>query len=258
MTFDDLDRSMRVFETVNDHRILPGISIVARLDGRNFTRLTKETLACEAPFDQRFRDLMADTVEHLMRHSGFAVTYGYTQSDEISLLLAPDDDTFGRKLRKIVSILAGEASATFSLAAGVVACFDCRVSQLPTSDHVVDYFRWRSEDAHRNALNAHCYWLLRGQGMDASRATSALEGMSVADKNELLFRNGTNFNTLPEWQRRGLGFYWDRSEGTPDPHARRSEDRVPGRRIVRDLALPMKDAYDAYVRSRIDSSRRDR
>lgn len=258
MIFEDLDRSMRIFETVNDHRVLPGISIVARLDGRNFTRLTKETLACEAPFDERFRDLMADTVEHLMRRSGFAVTYGYTQSDEISLLLAPDDDTFGRKLRKIVSILAGEASAAFSLSAGVVACFDCRVSQLPTSDLVVDYFRWRSEDSHRNALNAHCYWLLRRQGMDASGATGALEGMSVADKNELLFRNGTNFNTLPEWQRRGVGFSWDRPDGATDPHGRRSEDRVRGRRIARDLALPMKDAYDAYIRSLIDSSRRDR
>lgn len=258
MIFEELDRSMRAFETVNDHRVLPGISIVARLDGRNFTRLTKETLACDAPFDERFRDLMADTVEHLMRHSGFAVTYGYTQSDEISLLLAPDDDTFGRKLRKIVSVLAGEASAAFSLAAGVMACFDCRVSQLPTSDLVIDYFRWRSEDAHRNALNAHCYWLLRGQGMDASGATGALDGMSVAGKNELLFRNGTNFNTLPEWQRRGVGFFWDRGTATPDPQRHRADDRIRGRSIVRDLALPMKDAYDAYVRSRIGPARNDR
>ena len=239
MTFEMLDRSMRVFETTNDLRVLPGISMVARLDGRNFTRLTKETLRCEAPFDSRFRDSMAETVEHLMANSGFAFTYGYTQSDEMSLLLAPEDDTFGRKIRKLVSILAGEASARFSLSAGVMAVFDCRISQLPSTDLVVDYFRWRAEDAHRNALNTHCYWLLRKQGHDSGRATDALSGMSVAAKNELLFHNGLNFNDTPKWHRRGIGFYWERTDGSP------------GRRIVRDLELPMKDAYDAFVRSRI-------
>jgi tRNA(His) guanylyltransferase len=57
-------------------------------------------------------------------------------------------------------------------------------------DLVVDYFRWRNEDAHRNTLNAHCYWLLRKQGKGVGDATSALKGMSVADKNELLFQSG--------------------------------------------------------------------
>ena len=37
-----------------------------------------------------------------------------------------------------------------------LAAFDCRISQLPSLDLVVDYFRWRGEDARRNALNAHC------------------------------------------------------------------------------------------------------
>ena len=124
MTFEMLDRSMRVFETTNDLRVLPGISMVARLDGRNFTRLTKETLRCEAPFDSRFRDSMAETVEHLMANSGFAFTYGYTQSDEMSVLFRRDESAFGRKLRKFLSVLAGEASARFSLSLGAVGAFD--------------------------------------------------------------------------------------------------------------------------------------
>ncbi len=32
--------------------------------------------------------------------------------------------------------------------------------------------------------------------------------MSVANKNELLFQNGINYNDLPAWQKRGIGFYW--------------------------------------------------
>ena len=67
---------------------------------------------------------MIATVEHLM-NCGFRVVYGYTQSDEISLLLHRDDALFDRKLRKLVSVLAGEASACFSLRLGALACFEC-------------------------------------------------------------------------------------------------------------------------------------
>ena len=41
MKFDDLDNKMRVFETAADRCVLPDIYIVARIDGRNFTTLTK-------------------------------------------------------------------------------------------------------------------------------------------------------------------------------------------------------------------------
>ena len=59
---------------------------------------------------------------------GFNMLYGFTESDEISLLFSPDENSFGRKLRKLISILAGEASAKFSLRLGDMACFDCRIS----------------------------------------------------------------------------------------------------------------------------------
>ncbi len=198
MNFEELDRRMRVFETAHDHCVLPGLYIVARLDGRDFTRLTKEVHPFESPFDERLRDYMTATTEYLMT-CGFGVVYGYTQSDEISLLFRRDEQTFGRKLRKYDSILAGEASARFSLLLGAIGCFDCRISQLPTADQVIDYFRWRQEDAHRNALNAHCYWALRKTGQSVKAATQALLGLSVADKNELLYRHGINFNDLPGW-----------------------------------------------------------
>jgi tRNA(His) 5'-end guanylyltransferase len=253
MKFDELDDRMRVFETMNDLCVLPGLHMVARLDGRSFTRLTKEEHSFAAPFDQRFRDLMVETAEHLMTASGFRFVYAYTESDEISLLFGPDEDRFNRKLRKLVSILAGEASAKFSLLLGAVGVFDCRISQLPTVELVVDYFRWRNEDAHRNALNAHCYWCLRKQGASVTQATAKLEGLSIADKNELLFRQGINFNDLPLWQRRGVGLVFETYE-RPATNPKTGEAILAIRRRVRRLLeLPMKDAYSDFLRALVAS-----
>ncbi|WP_442484464.1 tRNA(His) guanylyltransferase Thg1 family protein [Aeoliella sp. SH292] len=246
MKFDDLDSRMRVFETSDDRCVLPGIYMVARLDGRSFTRLTKEVQAFEAPFDERFRDAMVRTVEHLMQ-CGFRVTYGYTESDEISLLLDRDETTFGRKTRKLISILAGEASSHFSLYLGVPACFDCRISQLPRKSDVVDYFRWRNEDAHRNALNAHCYWALRKEGKDAMDATKELAHLTNAAKNELLFQRGVNFNLVPSWQKRGVGVVWSNHEKHSTNSLTGQPVSTPRRRLRSVLDLPMRDEYSEFV-----------
>ena len=207
MNFDELDRKMRIYEQSIDQYILPDVYLVARLDGRSFSRLTKEICNFEAPFDVHFRDMMVNTVRQLM-DCGFRVVYGFTESDEISLLFHKDENTFGRKVRKFNSILAGQASAAFSLLLGQVVAMDCRLVPLPTLEKVRDYFLWRQEDAHRNALNAHCYWMLRKEGLDAQAATNQLEGKNAAYKNELLFSRGINFDKLPFWQKRGIGVYW--------------------------------------------------
>lgn len=251
MKFDELDQKMRVFETAHDLCVLPGLYMVARLDGRSFTRLTKEVHQFEAPFDPRFRDLMVETAEYLMSGCGFNLIYGYTESDEISLLFGLEENSFGRKLRKLISILAGEASAKFTLLLGAVASFDGRISQLPSVDRVVDYFRWRNEDAHRNALNAHCYWLLRKQGQSVGAATGVLKGMSVAAKNELLFQQGVNFNDLPLWQKRGIGLYWEEYNRPAENPVTGAQVLARRRRIHRDFDLPMKDDYSAFLRKLI-------
>ena len=219
MKFDDFDKQMRVYEESLDQYILPDLYIAARLDGRSFTRLTKEICKFEAPFDIRFRDLMISTVKALMT-AGFRIIYGYTESDEISLLFHPEDNTFSRKVRKINTTLAGEASAAFSLALGMPATFDCRVIPLPNRGRVADYFLWRQEDSHRNSLNAHCYWILRKEGIGAVPATNMLEGMSVPDKNELLFSKGINYNDLPDWNEGFDELYYVKIDGdhfTADP-----------------------------------------
>ena len=117
MNFDELDSKMRVYEQSIDQVLLPELYLAARLDGNRFTRLTKELCHFEAPFDMKFRDMMVETVKSLMNY-GFRVIYGYTESDEISLLFHPEENTFGRNVRKYNSILAGVASASFSMSLG--------------------------------------------------------------------------------------------------------------------------------------------
>ena len=254
MNFNELDAKMRVYETAHDHCVLPGLYMVARLDGRGFTRLVREVHDFEAPFDRRFHDFMVETTRHLMQ-CGFDVQYGYTESDEISLLFRRDESSFGRKLRKLVSVLAGEASGKFSLLLGDLACFDCRISQLVSDELVIDYFRWRSEDAHRNALNAHAYWMLRKEGQTRRAATAAIEGLSVSDKNELLFARGVNFDTLPAWHKRGSGVYWEAYDKIGvDPRTGR-ETIATRRRLRVDEALPRGEAYAEFLRRFLSSGR---
>lgn len=246
MKFDDFDAKMRVYEQSLDQVILPDLYLVARLDGRTFTKLTKEICQFEVPFDERFRDLMVGTVRHLM-NCGFRIVYGFTESDEISLLFHPEDSTFGRKVRKMNSTLAGEASAAFSLALGRVAVFDCRVVPLPNRERVRDYFVWRQEDAHRNALNAWCYWTLRKEGMSQLKATKHLQGKTVTFKNELLFQRGINFNELPKWQKRGIGIYF--CEEFREGYNPVTQEQVQAKRrgLYVDYELKIKEEYRRWV-----------
>jgi tRNA(His) 5'-end guanylyltransferase len=169
-----------------------------------------------------------------------------------------DESLFDRKLRKYLSVLAGEASSALSLRLGAPACLDCRISQIPAAELVVDYFRWRNEDAHRNALNAHCYWTLRRTGASVKQATERLLRLSVSDKNELLFQHGVNFSKLPQWQRRGIGAYWERVEKAAVNRKTGKAVTAVRRRLKVDFELPMKEAYERFLKEIVDASRGDR
>ena len=254
MKFDELEQRLRIFETAQDQSVLPGVHMVARLDGHGFTRLTKERHRFKVPFDVRFRDHMVATVEHLMQNTGFRIIYGYTQSDEISLLFHLEETTFARKIRKYNSLLAGESSARFSLLIGDLAAFDCRISQLPRTEDVVDYFRWRNEDAHRNALNSYCYWTLRRTGLSSQAATAKLVGMPVAEKNELLFQHGLNFNDVSNWQKRGVGIYWEMYEKEAWNPKTATPVVAQRRRLKVNFDLPMRDQYSQFVHRLLEST----
>ena len=246
MKFDDLDKKMRIYEQSLDQIIVPGMFMAARIDGRSFTRLTKEICRFEAPFDIRFRDMMVNTVKALI-DCGFRVVYGYTESDEISLLFDPSEDTFGRKVRKYNSILAGTASATFSLELGKPAVFDCRIIALPNTELVQDYFLWRQEDANRNALNSWCYWTLRKEGMSVAEATASVSGKSIAYKNELLFERGINYDKLPSWQKRGIGIWWDTVEKTGYNPVKKREETAVRRTLRTEYELPVGIEYAELI-----------
>lgn len=247
MKFDDFDLKMREYETSSDVCVAEDVWMVARIDGRGFTRLTKDVCKYEAPYDVRFRDLMIATTKSLMQ-CGFHVVYGYVQSDEISLLFDLQEKQFGRKMRKFNSVLAGQASAHFSLGIGQLATFDCRVSQLPDRQHVVDYFRWRQQDAIRNSLNSWCYWKMRESGCSARRATSRMVGMTVQEKQQTLKDEfGVDFELQPRWQRHGVGLRWERYSKEATNRLTGVKVEVNRRRIEVDSELPRGDTYRRYL-----------
>ena len=210
MRFDDLDTKLRKYETAYDFCIPPENYIVVRLDGRGFTRLTKEIWQFEAPFDVHFRDLMVETTAHLLQ-CGFNIIYGYTQSDEISLLFHLNDDSFNRKERKILSILAGEASAKFSVMHGQIATFDARVCILP-NQHLVD-----------------------------------VKGLNRQEKHDLLFSQQINFNELPAWQKRGTGIYWKDVEKTGLNPKTGEPTQTTRRQLFTDFDLPLNEFYSEFI-----------
>ena len=254
MKFDDFDSTMRVYEQSLDQVILPDMYIVARLDGRTFTRLTKDKCHFEAPFDEKFRDLMIHTAKSAME-CGFRIIYGSHESDEISLLFHPEDNSFGRKVRKLNTTLAGEASAAFSLALGMAATFDCRIVPLPNLKRVTDYFLWRQEDSHRNSLNAWCYWTLRKEGLSKKAATELLSGKSISYKNELLFQRGINYNELPSWQKRGIGLYYKDVIKKGFNPLTNEETETIRRMICPDLELPLREAYVKMILDIIENEK---
>jgi tRNA(His) 5'-end guanylyltransferase len=248
----ELEQRMRALEYFHSLRLLPGAWPIVRVDGRGFTRFTASRF--EKPFDPRFRDLMVATARTLLEElQGLCA---YTESDEISVLLPPEWDLFDRELEKVVSVSAGIASATFTRACGETAHFDSRVWLGANQELVIDYFHWRQADAARGALNGWCYWTLRKSGKSVAEATGALERRTFAEKNELLFQHGINFNNLPLWQRRGVGLYWEGYTKTGFNPITQQEVLATRRRIKVDEELPMKEEYSRLLRRILEAPRR--
>jgi len=249
MNPDEFERRMRAGECFHALRVPPGNWAVLRLDGRGFSRLTEARF--EKPFDLRFHDLMCETSQALVGDLG--ALYAFTESDEISVLLPRESTLFDREVEKLVSVSAAIASSIFSLGLGAPAQFDSRIWVGARAEDVADYFRWRQSDAGRCCLNGWAYWTLRKAGQTVSQATQRLEGSTVAEKNELLFRHGINFNDVPRWQKRGTGCRWESYEkGGVDP--RKGEQvSVVRRRVAIDHDLPLGDAYGRFITEILES-----
>jgi tRNA(His) guanylyltransferase len=61
-----------------------------------------------------------------------------------------------------------------------------------------------------------------------------------------------NFNDLPLWQKRGIGFYWEEvdKEGF---NPKTNEQVISKRRQLKvDMELPMKDEYSKFILDKIE------
>ena len=255
MQSDQFDKLMRSFEWFHSLKVPLDNYIVLRIDGRSLTKFT-EAANFEKPFDIGFSGMMRGTTDALITE--LDAVYGFTESDEISILLRKDFNLFDREVEKLVSVSAALASSKFTILweeehqyplPGTIQpiAFDARIWFAGSQERVIDYFRWRAADAVRCGLNSWAYWTLRKEGMSRSAATSQLFGIGPDAKNEILFKHGINFNDLPAWQKRGIAFYWEDYEKRGLNPKTGEEKTAIRRRLITDINLPVGDKYSAFV-----------
>lgn len=155
---DDFGNRMKAYEAAETARKLdPMLPIYARIDGRAFSSFTR---GMQRPFDLSMTIAMTEATKHLV-HATHA-RFGYTQSDEISLVWladAPGSDVFfSGKVQKMCSVLASLAAAKFARTipaeyADRLPHFDARVFQLPSKEEAANAFLWRAMDARKNAIS---------------------------------------------------------------------------------------------------------
>lgn len=221
--------------------------LVACIDGRGFGRMLRRRPEVESSLDLRIRDVMIATADQLM-NCGLRISYAYTHSDKISLLLHRDE-AHGRDRSELVSILAGEASAKFTLLIGELACFACRLHTLPDVDSVVDYFGERQVDAERSAIVAQGELAMRRAGEGASARFEDLD----AARQRVLLRE-LDLASLPIWQRRGVSLRWMQLQPLQPVNG---QVLPPLRRIRVELELPGGDDYEELLRERIAEATSD-
>lgn len=187
--------------------------VIVRLDGKAFHSFTKGFVR---PFDHVLMTAMQSTMLDLCR-SIQGAAFGYTQSDEISLLLIDylNLDScawFDNEVQKICSVSASMCTLYFNKhfscevanaadgspehkarmkAAETGGMFDARCFNVP-KDEVTNYFLGRQNDATRNSIQmvGQCYFKQR-----------ELQGKSGNDiQDMLLTQHDVNWNncTVPE------------------------------------------------------------
>lgn len=246
MKFDEFDKKMRKFEQSLDQVIPADSFMVARLDGKGFTKLTKKDMILDKPFDIRFRDAVINTIKYLM-NGYFQISYAYNESDEISLLFQTHADKFGRKVRKYNSILAAETSVHFSHQIGQTAIFDCRMIALPDLDAVQDYFAWRQADSGRNSVLAHCYYKLVASGKTPQEAADYLRNLPFRDKVHLLTHFGMELKDIPKWQLYGSAVYWKETAKEGFNPATNTLQQSKRKQLVENYDLPVGEEYRKFV-----------
>lgn len=231
---DSLGDRMKEFYENRSKLYLPRrVPVIIRLDGKAFHTFTK---GFKRPYDEILHNTMNATMKHLCENIQ-GCKLGYTQSDEITLLLT-DYDTittdawFGYGMQKVCSVAASMATLAFNrffrqyynealveLGAPLdsdpylsklsekldCAMFDARCFSIP-KDEVTNCFIWRQQDATRNAIQ------MLGQCNFSHRE---LQGKSCNDIQDMLMtQKGINFNDMPVEFKRGVCCYRITREAT--------------------------------------------
>lgn len=160
---DELGTRMKEFYEKRTKIKLPRRTYtIIRLDGKAFHTYTRKL---QKPFDHALMEDMAWTTKFLCENIQ-GCKMGYTQSDEISLLLTDfdrlgTDAWFDNDIQKMVSVSASMATGYFNRrrepndfdVLPSLAFFDSRVFTIPTAVEVENYFIWRQKDATRNSIS---------------------------------------------------------------------------------------------------------
>ena len=197
----DLADRMKLYERMEaGRRLLPKLPICVRIDGRTFGTYTKPL---RRPFDERLSALMIEVTRRLTQESGALI--GYTQSDEITLVLYSDrlerEVFFNGKVQKLCSVLASMTTAIFhalndieELQDRALATFDARVWNTPDLEEAANVLLWRELDAIRNSIEA------------AARAHFSHKQCFKKNTDELrkmLLGKGVDWEDYPEFFKRG-------------------------------------------------------
>ena len=162
--YTPLDVVMKMYEHKECHMLTRKRPVIIRLDGKAFHTFTR---GLDKPWDDRLMKSMQQTMLYLCAEVQ-GCRFGYTQSDEISLLLVDyeretSEAWFDYGIQKMVSVAASMATYEFNRRlrdwpkygvnfASKVALFDARVFALPF-DKVSTYFIWRQKDAIKNSVS---------------------------------------------------------------------------------------------------------
>lgn len=115
MDTSDLAKRMKKYEAVPKNVLMRRTPVIMRLDGRAFHTFTR---GFNRPFDEVLIDAMQDTMMYLCKNIQGCVL-GYTQSDEITLLLIDykkleSEAWFDYEVQKMCSIAASMATMAFN------------------------------------------------------------------------------------------------------------------------------------------------
>lgn len=181
--------------------------LVIRLDGRSFSKFTKPL---ERPFDDNFRDVMTSVASHLVAKTNALV--GYTQSDEITLVLPPQKDNgeflFNGKKYKILSNLAAMASSKFVIEASahwpdhvekMVPSFDCRAFNVDSETEAMNHVLWRYKDCVRNSISMVAHSQFSHKQLHKKSTTEKL--------NMLRLRKNVEWDDYPDEYKYGVLVY---------------------------------------------------